>query len=548
MIERASVVGEQFHTADIVALVPELPALTVEKSLGMLVRQELIRPDRSPVPLLPVKEGGSSYRFRHVLTQETAYNGIAKQVRAGLHERYATWLESEAGQDRLSQFDELIGSHLGEAYRYRVELGFLSDEDRRLAERAGERLAAAGHRAAIRGNIELTQRLLNRAVELLPEGRPVWLEASLDRADALREAGQFEEATTVYRNVCGRATATDDQGVAMHARLGELDVMAFSGPEELFQQWGTLVKQATILFAERGDDLGLAKARRLKAYMHFAMGQTVEAEKAARYAIEVARSKGYEHLEAKIRRLLCIVLFWGPTPLDEVVAYASEALEWARDQGFPGLEAGALGILARAEAMQGSFEEARRLNRSANAITSDLGELLTAAADSVADGFVELLADDPAAAEAKLRVGYEALKEMGGTGPLANVAAMLARALLVQGHDDEAGQLTRVCREITAEKQVDTQSRWRQIQAVILGRRGELHDAKRFALEAVAMADDSQQPDTRAEARMDLAAVLRLAGRPEEGAKRAREALELYENKGNQVAAGKARNLLATLA
>ena len=547
VIERAAVVGEQFHAADIVALCVELEPETVEMSLRTLLRQELIRPDRSPVPLLPMEESGQAYRFRHVLMQETAYNGIAKQFRASLHERYATWLEQMAGQERLSQFDELIGSHLGEAYQYRDELGFLTDEDRRLAERAGERLAAAGHRAAIRGNIELTQRLLNRAVELLPEGNPAWLEASLDRADALREAGQLEEAMEVYRNVDERATASEDQSVAMHARIGRLDVMAFSGPQDMLKEGEKLVKQAIILFAERGDDLGLAKTQRLKAYMQFATGHAAEAEKAAREAIDVARSKGYEHLEAKIRRLLCIVLFWGQTPLDEVVAYSSECLEWARGRGFPGLEAGALGILARAAAMRGDFEEARRLNEKANAITSDLGELLTAAADSVADGFVELLADDPATAEAKLRVGYEALKEMGGTGPLANVAAMLARALLLQQREDEAEQLTRVCRAITAETQVDTQIRWRQLQAVILARRGDLEPAEQLANEAVARADRSEQPDTRAESRMDLAEVLRLAGRPDDAAERARQALALYEGKGNQVAAGKARRLLAAI-
>jgi len=351
----------------------------------------------------------------------------------------------------------------------------------------------------------------------------------------------------VYRNVVDRATATGDQGVAMYARLGLLDVMAFSKPERMLIDGDALVEQAIILFAERDDDLGLAKAQRLKAYMYFAMGHTATAERAARDAIDVARSKGYEHLEAKIRRLLCIVLFWGMTPLDELVAYCSKALEWASGKGFPGLEAGALGILARAAAMRGDFEQARRLNEKASAITSDLGELLTAAADSVGDGFVELLADDPVAAEAKLRVGYEALKEMGGTGPLANVAAMLARALLVQGHDDEAERLIRVCRAITPETQVDTRIRWRELQAVILAHRGDLEGAEQLATEAVAMADRSEQPDTRAESRMDLVEVLCRAGRPGEAAARAREALELYEDKGNQVAAGKVRRLLATL-
>jgi hypothetical protein len=48
----------------------------------------------------------------------------------------------------------------------------------------------------------------------------------------------------------------------------------------------------------------------------------------------------------------------------------------------------------------------------------------------------------------------------------------------------------------------------------------------------------------RGDAMLDLADVLWLAGRPEEGERSAREGLALYETKGNVAAAARARALL----
>jgi tetratricopeptide (TPR) repeat protein len=130
---------------------------------------------------------------------------------------------------------------------------------------------------------------------------------------------------------------------------------------------------------------------------------------------------------------------------------------------------------------------------------------------------------------------------MGGTGPLANVAAMLARALLVQGNDEEAEQHVRLCEEIAATSQLDSQVKWRALRAVILARRGELAAAE----EAVIRAERCEQPDTQAEALADLAEVLRLGGKDADAAEPTDRAIELYERKGNLIAAARLSRLRA---
>ena len=69
--------------------------------LVALVRRELVRPDRSTLP------GQETYRFRHQLIRDTAYEGLPKDLRASLHERFAGWLERVAG-DRIDEQEEIL--------------------------------------------------------------------------------------------------------------------------------------------------------------------------------------------------------------------------------------------------------------------------------------------------------------------------------------------------------------------------------------------------------------------------------------------------------
>jgi hypothetical protein len=65
-----------------------------------------------------------------------------------------------------------------------------------------------------------------------------------------------------------------------------------------------------------------------------------------------------------------------------------------------------------------------------------------------------------------------------------------------------------------------------------------------LAREAVALAGETDFTVLRADAFMDLAEVLRTARRETESVTFVEQALELYEQKGNVVAAGRARRIL----
>ena len=79
-----------------------------------------------------------------------------------------------------------------------------------------------------------------------------------------------------------------------------------------------------------------------------------------------------------------------------------------------------------------------------------------------------------------------------------------------------------------------------------LARTGSLNEAERLAREAVAISSGTADIlDLRAEALADLGEVLRLTGRLEESQTAIEEAIGLYDEKGNVIAAGRLRVLLA---
>ncbi|MBA2360076.1 MAG: AAA family ATPase, partial [Actinobacteria bacterium] len=123
VLERAAVIGREFTAGAVASLSGDEPTAS---TLLSLVRRDLIQPDRSSIP------GDDGFRFRHILIRDAAYLGLAKESRAGLHERYADWLERSA-----ADLDEIVGYHLEQAFRYRQELG---TADAELARRAGEQL------------------------------------------------------------------------------------------------------------------------------------------------------------------------------------------------------------------------------------------------------------------------------------------------------------------------------------------------------------------------------------------------------------------------
>src|SRR4029453_16141091 len=104
--------------------------------------------------------------------------GVLREMRSDMHARFAGWLEQRLGE-RSTEYDELIGYHLEQAYRDREAVLPVDAQAREFAQAASARLGGGGARAGGRGDMPAAANLLGRAASLLPAEEPARRELQL---------------------------------------------------------------------------------------------------------------------------------------------------------------------------------------------------------------------------------------------------------------------------------------------------------------------------------------------------------------------------------
>src|SRR5437867_4267373 len=90
---------------------------------------------RQPKGIRSTARPDDAFRFGHLLIRDAAYAAVPTHGRARLHEQFAGWLEATSG-DRATEFEEIVGYHLEQAYWYREQLAPIGDEASALGGRA----------------------------------------------------------------------------------------------------------------------------------------------------------------------------------------------------------------------------------------------------------------------------------------------------------------------------------------------------------------------------------------------------------------------------
>jgi class 3 adenylate cyclase/tetratricopeptide (TPR) repeat protein len=536
VLERGSVVGPVFYEGAVRWLAPEPLRPEVPRSLASLERKQMIRPDVSDV------SGEDAYRFHHMLIRDAAYHGLLKRARVELHEAVADWLEKVASN--LLEFEEVTGYHLEQAYRYRAELGTIDETARQIGRRGAHRLSAAGRRALTRGDMPAAANLLERSIGLLDENDALRLALIPDLGEALDAIGEFDRAIGLLSAAEEAADLVGDPSlkaeIGIVRALVEVSTAAEGKTDELLQG----ADRAIPILQEFRNYGGLARAWRLVAFITGNAGRYGQAEVALQAVIENARLAGDRRQECRSVSNSAVFALYGPTPIPEAITRCELLLTKAGEDRRA--EAMVRGALAQLRAMRGEFDEARELYQRSRAILEDLGERVLAASRSVDSARVEMMAEDPEAAERQLRRDYESLDALGERYYLAGVAGLLAHALYLQGEYDEALEYTRVSEE-WGEEDAEDQAMWRRARAKVLARKGLLPEAEAIVREAVKLVEQTDSPVLQANTLMDLAEVLRMAGARAEAVMHVQEALRLFERKGSLVSAERAVRALDEL-
>ncbi len=530
VIERAAIVGRDFSVAAVTALFDEERRALVAPQLFALVRKGLIRPAEF------ASADEDRFSFQHILVREAAYEAISKELRAVLNERFADWLE---GLERGHELDELVAYHLEQAHDHRLELGDVDEHTQELARRAGELLASAGSRAHGRNDIAAAK-LLGRAVRLRPDDDPA-IALRLDLSVALFASGDLPAAAETARETAARAAAAGDEVGELRARLvgARIAAQAPRGGSDRASPSRDLLavaEEARPVFEQAGDDLALAEFWFACAWAQFIQCRCVAMLEAVERAFEHARRAGSPRWDRELPAWKGTALFHGPTPVADV-------LRWYEEQESQ--HPVALTSQATLEAMRGNFDQACSLTDAAEAAAEEFGQMLSLATIGMAVGEIEMLAGNPSAAEAAVRRSCELLEELGEEGYRSNAAGQLAASLYALGRLEEADDWARTAEALSTGDDITSQVLWRQVRARLLAHGGDAAEAERLALEAVSLAEETDMLNWHANALADLGEVYLLLGRAEEARDRLERALELYEQKGNLVAAEKARNTLA---
>ena len=205
-----------------------------------------------------------------------------------------------------------------------------------------------------------------------------------------------------------------------------------------------------------------------------------------------------------------------------------------------------LPFMALLDAMEGRFDVARDRLEEARVERSEfteVGTLPTVWANLAAR--VELLAGDAVASERILTEACDELRRAGANAWLATNAALLGESLYRQDRLDERRwqSSTRHSNSGSSTTSRTTPGILR-VRGKLLARAGKVVDGERCAREAIGMLYRTDMLDDQAEAIVDLAEALGVAGDVAGASSALTQAADLFERKGNEVSLAQTRRLL----
>jgi class 3 adenylate cyclase/tetratricopeptide (TPR) repeat protein len=535
VIERGAVEGKVFHAGAVTTLSPESVRPNVRSRLLALARKELIRPDRAEFA------GEDAFRFRHLLIRDAAYQAMPKEQRADLHERFAAWLGAAAAE-RIAEYEEILGYHLEQAYRYRTELGVADDRAKELAGRAAEHLYASAVRADERGDLPTARSLLERNVDL--SDGTLRVQALVRLSELLPELGEYAAAHETAVRAIEAAEAMGDRPSALRAGLVRILNRSSIDPTHTMNMGRTAIEEV-LAEAERLGDADLRdRAVLALALLAFFLGKPTEAmviieELSGRVPTMSRRDRN------EVAGQMAICSYFGSVPVDEAFVVLDRAAH-LRGESLIG-EAHDLRVRSGVLAMAGRFQESHEAVERSRAIYEELGATTLMMTTSQITAEMLRLEGRPKDAERILRDMHELYEAMGETAFNSTICSLLGHALCDQGRFDEAEGFAARSRELASEDDFASQADWRLVRARVLSERGSFDEALALADEGAAIMDATDYLDWQGGAHAVRGGVLEAAGRGDDARAAFEEALARYERKGNVVSAARVRAQLDRL-
>ncbi|MBV9310653.1 MAG: AAA family ATPase [Solirubrobacterales bacterium] len=518
-IECAALIGREFWPSAVCELLPAEARSSAGKHLHSLVHRGLMHPDRS------ILAGEEQLRFHHILIRDVAYRSTPKATRSELHERFADWLVR-----RGDGYDEFVGYHLEQAFRYRVELAPPDDVAQTLAGRAGDHLAVAGRRALSRGDAHAAVRLLRSAENMLEMAGRRQPGVLLDLGGALADCGDLHQADVMFTAALDQSRMLGEDNLAARASIELSFNHVLVDPSIPLSEMLHVAEDAVRTFERGGDHGGIARAWHHVAMVHWIQSRAAKMEEVLERAMRHAERAGDWQMQSRILGYLARAIMTGPRPVAEGIERCGAILARAGDDVV--LTATTETMLGMLEAMRGNFSPARLYAAGARRRLEAVGLTVTVAVLQMYSGWIELMAQSPERALAGLRDAYDLLDRIGEGHRRAMTAAVLGRLLFFDGDYDESDRYLKISEECASPDDVAAQTVWRGTRARLLTVAAELRDAKELAKSAVAAVTDTDYLRLQGDALGDRATVLVALGQNDAALDDLNEARARFERKG----------------
>ncbi len=405
-----------------------LGASFTEDLLGHLLEGEAHAPDEAAWRRLSDfvgSDGPDTFRFRHALMRDAAYEGLSYRRRQELHARVGETIERLAG-DAPEEHAELLSLHFFHAQRY--------DQAWRYSVVAGERAQAKY------ANVEAAG-FYGRALEA---ARSLGGLSSADVArvygalgDVRERVGSYGDAAVAYRSA-RRLLAGDPVGEA-NLLLKEAWIPYGSGRYSQALRWISRGRRA--LEGVEGEEVARRRAKLDVSYAAIlqAQGRHAEAARWCLRAIEEAEASGERDAQAHA----LFILDWAYIELgqSERAIHSPRALQIYEDLGDLAGQAFVYNNMGAFAYFEGRWSEALELYEKGRDAQTKVGDLVVAAMGT--NNIGEILSDQGLLDEAEslfrevLRVWRAADYKMGVGLATSNLGRVASRS----GRCEEAGSL-----------------------------------------------------------------------------------------------------------
>lgn len=529
-LEFASVVGSDFPLGAVAAAAGS--ASSLDATFERLRRKELIEPTGTYWGDEPV------FRFHHVLIRDAAYRRLLKGNRAELHVTIGEWTEQSAAS-LVGEHEVTIAHHFEQAHQLRLQLGIDDDETVGLGARAAALLRTAAERALEREDLAAAGPLAARALVCVSDDADGLAELLLTACEALLGTGNVAEGTAAVDRL--DTLAGDDRRLRAWVDCFRAEITIYTDPGGLQSVIESAGEAAEVL-ARLDDQAGVAKARLQRAAALVRLGRVGDCEAELDAALTAARAADDRRRVTAVLGSAPIAALWGPSPVPRAGGRCLDVVRLLRiTTGSPAVEATSIRCQAVLESLRGRHDTARSMLDNARSTLEEVGHDHGLMETSYFAGLVELLADDPVAAEPHLRRAHQGLGRLGIGADAGQAAAYLARSLLLQDRLDEAEDYA-LQSDALAGQNPQTAIVSRSVQAEILAARGEFDEALTLAAEAVHLAAGTDILVDHANAVAAQARVRAAAGDTAGAAEAAAAAAALYEEKGATVEVGAAQD------